>query len=98
MTNKNNSRKLSLGKKDGSKLSDLFCYFKYSIEDSYICLQKLGVLSLIDEESRFPKGTDDSMLVKLHSSHEVGEILPISVYLLVSSSCQCFTRPERFGL
>lgn len=34
-------------------------------------LQKLGVLALIDEESNFPKGTDESMLSKLHSSHEV---------------------------
>ena len=33
--------------------------------------QKLGVLALIDEESNFPKGTDGSMLDKLHSSHEV---------------------------
>lgn len=31
--------------------------------------RKLGVLSLIDEESRFPKGTDESMLGKLHSAH-----------------------------
>lgn len=31
--------------------------------------KKVGVLSLIDEESRFPKGTDDSLLEKLHSSH-----------------------------
>ncbi|PFX28678.1 Unconventional myosin-X [Stylophora pistillata] len=32
--------------------------------------KKLGVLALIDEESNFPKGTDGSMLDKLHSSHE----------------------------
>ncbi|KAM7442344.1 Unconventional myosin-X [Porites harrisoni] len=32
--------------------------------------KKLGVLALIDEESNFPKGTDESMLSKLHSSHE----------------------------
>lgn len=32
--------------------------------------KKLGVLALIDEESNFPKGTDESMLDKLHSSHE----------------------------
>eukprot|EP00056_Hartaetosiga_gracilis_P013065 m.213142 g.213142 ORF g.213142 m.213142 type:complete len:1878 (+) comp13789_c0_seq6:2376-8009(+) len=33
--------------------------------------RKLGVLSLLDEESRFPKGTDQSLLNKLHSSHGV---------------------------
>jgi len=41
----------------------------------FVIYQKLGVLSLIDEESRFPKGTDDSMLDKLHSSHQVMLIL-----------------------
>ncbi len=30
--------------------------------------QKLGVLDLLDEESRFPKGTDQSLLTKLHGS------------------------------
>ncbi|XP_046839992.1 unconventional myosin-X-like isoform X2 [Xenia sp. Carnegie-2017] len=32
--------------------------------------KKVGVLSLFDEESRFPKGTDASLLEKLHASHE----------------------------
>ena len=33
--------------------------------------QKLGVLDLMDEESRFPKGTDKSLLEKLHGNHKV---------------------------
>lgn len=50
------------------------------------CPQKLGVLALIDEESNFPKGTDESMLVKLHSSHEVcflfqTAVFPVSTFL-----------------
>uniref|UniRef100_A0A674BJE7 Unconventional myosin-X-like n=1 Tax=Salmo trutta TaxID=8032 RepID=A0A674BJE7_SALTR len=31
--------------------------------------QKLGMLALINEESRFPKGTDYTLLEKLHSRH-----------------------------
>ncbi|XP_051879178.1 unconventional myosin-X-like [Pristis pectinata] len=31
--------------------------------------KKLGLLSLINEESRFPKGTDFTLLEKLHSQH-----------------------------
>lgn len=31
--------------------------------------RKLGLLSLLDEESRFPKGTDQSLLSKWHASH-----------------------------
>ena len=31
--------------------------------------RKLGLLSLMDEESRFPKGTDASLLSKLHTAH-----------------------------
>ena len=34
-------------------------------------MQKLGVLDLLDEESRFPKGTDTSLLEKLHGAHKV---------------------------
>ena len=33
-------------------------------------MQKLGVLDLLDEESRFPKGTDQSLLEKLHNAHK----------------------------
>ncbi|XP_063965090.1 unconventional myosin-X-like isoform X3 [Lytechinus pictus] len=42
-------------------------------QDNGECLdlveKKLGILSLIDEESRFPKGTDETMLGKLHDTH-----------------------------
>ncbi|XP_071802894.1 unconventional myosin-X-like isoform X2 [Asterias amurensis] len=42
-------------------------------QDNGECLdlveRKLGILALINEESRFPKGTDESMLDKLHSNH-----------------------------
>uniref|UniRef100_A0A8B9I0W4 Myosin X, like 3 n=1 Tax=Astyanax mexicanus TaxID=7994 RepID=A0A8B9I0W4_ASTMX len=31
--------------------------------------KKLGILALINEESRFPKGTDHTLLEKLHSRH-----------------------------
>ena len=36
-----------------------------------VLTKKLGVLSLLDEESRFPKGTDQTLLEKLHKAHEV---------------------------
>ena len=38
-------------------------------------LQKLGVLDLLDEESRFPKGTDKTLLEKLHGALKVGGAL-----------------------
>ena len=30
------------------------------------------MLDLLDEESRFPKGTDKTLLEKLHGAHKVG--------------------------
>uniref|UniRef100_A0A3B3DI23 Myosin X, like 1 n=1 Tax=Oryzias melastigma TaxID=30732 RepID=A0A3B3DI23_ORYME len=35
----------------------------------WIMLNKLGLLALVNEESRFPKGTDFTLLEKLHSRH-----------------------------
>lgn len=34
--------------------------------------KKLGLLALVNEESRFPKGTDNTLLEKLHSQHMAG--------------------------
>lgn len=36
--------------------------------------QKLGLLALVNEESRFPKGTDFTLLEKLHSRHSVSRL------------------------
>lgn len=46
--------------------------FRYSFGFTiYLSLiQKLGLLALLDEESRFPKGTDLTLLAKLNSTHE----------------------------
>lgn len=40
-----------------------------------VWLQKLGLLALVNEESRFPKGTDSTLLEKLHSQHGVSKCM-----------------------
>jgi myosin-7 len=35
-----------------------------------IAEKAMNILAIVDEESKFPKGTDDSLLTKLHSNHE----------------------------
>jgi len=40
-------------------------------------MQKLGMLALVNEESRFPKGTDFTLLEKLHGRHSVSYIIVI---------------------
>ena len=34
-----------------------------------IAIKQLNIMALIDEESKFPKGTDQTMLAKLHKTH-----------------------------
>ena len=52
--------------------------------------QKLGILALIDEESHFPKGTDESLLKKLHENLAVNfKRLFISMCLKVIFGLMC---------
>ncbi|KAB5550675.1 hypothetical protein PHYPO_G00056580 [Pangasianodon hypophthalmus] len=39
-----------------------------------LALQPLNLLSLIDEETNFPKGTDKSMLIKMNTNHHSSKI------------------------
>uniref|UniRef100_A0A803VKE1 Myosin X n=1 Tax=Ficedula albicollis TaxID=59894 RepID=A0A803VKE1_FICAL len=41
--------------------------------------KKLGLLALVNEESRFPKGTDNTLLEKLHSQHMVMAVTVLQV-------------------
>uniref|UniRef100_A0A3Q4MVZ9 Unconventional myosin-X-like n=1 Tax=Neolamprologus brichardi TaxID=32507 RepID=A0A3Q4MVZ9_NEOBR len=43
--------------------------------------KKLGMLALINEESRFPKGTDYTLLEKLHSRHAVSPHAHVKTYM-----------------
>lgn len=59
--------------RDVHKLNYKFSYKRLAFQSLWaFCLfQKLGMLALINEESRFPKGTDYTLLEKLHSRHAV---------------------------
>lgn len=57
-----------------------FLAWRYVVQAFAVCeslslvwLQKLGLLALVNEESRFPKGTDNTLLEKLHSQHMVSK-------------------------
>ena len=39
--------------------------------------KNMGIISLINEESRFPKGTDNSLLQKLHNQHMVRMVVAV---------------------
>lgn len=53
-----------------------------------IGIKSLNIMALIDEESKFPKGTDITMLSKLHSTHS-----PKSIYLKPKSD-----QTSNFGI
>lgn len=48
--------------------------------------KNMGIMSLINEESRFPKGTDQSLLNKMHSQHQVRDST-MSTTSIVSKLC-----------
>lgn len=45
--------------------------FIYLLQDALdlIAIKQLNIMALIDEESKFPKGTDHTLLAKLHKTH-----------------------------
>ncbi|XP_068620960.1 myosin-VIIa-like isoform X2 [Battus philenor] len=63
-------------------------YVDNQINLDLIGLKPMNLLSLIDEESRFPKGTDITLLSKLHSNHSKN-----TCYVTPKS-----TREHRFGV
>ncbi|CAF88414.1 unnamed protein product, partial [Tetraodon nigroviridis] len=60
---------------------------------------KLGLLALLNEESHFPKATDDTLLEKLHGQHSVAVALappppPGALAHAVAASCPCRKTPS----
>lgn len=54
-----------LGREGTSGVSDVAEYSDFL----YIFQRNLGLLALIDEESRFPRASDRSLATKLHNAH-----------------------------
>merc|ERR1719398_548486 len=39
-----------------------------------IAEKPMNILAIVDEEAKFPKGTDESLLTKLHSNHDKNDL------------------------
>jgi len=53
------------------KINWTFIDFGLDLQDTIDLIEKrpIGILALLDEESFFPKGTDETFLTKLHGAH-----------------------------
>lgn len=70
---------------DGGSSAGVFSFLKYNVITGFFCAKTevmfsiftlfyqqrpLGILSILDEECKFPKATDLTLLEKLHTNHE----------------------------